>query len=269
MRLSFDPIAPVNDPLEPIATTATITNDTDTPATFWASATASIYRGDIHVSPYVSFSEYTPYNPTEITIKPGETWQAKVQMELNLFTFLGQTGRITEPFKVRMALPIPTEGEDHPGHYDGVGYHLETDIELRVDLTGYDWLRQPNGDVAHFFRKDGVVFHRTDDRLLPKAVDTKNHSGAMALTRRIIDDGRALYIFGHVKKRRPKGELIGLNAVFYRSTDTIFTEYGNAKVDDPATFKVLDNGMHGQSHQIARLQITRNVGVTRLRFCQR
>lgn len=116
------------------------------------------------------------------------------------------------------------------------------DVTLTLDSAGIDWIPTDGGAASLFCVYDGQVYAcgSYDQNIpLPKA-DTLD---LQAVTRSFLVSGGKIYDRGYSSTRAPKAPLLGLNGVFYRSGDEIRTNYGPGKIDDPASFEVLDAGL--------------------------
>ena len=177
-----------------------------------------------------------------VALAPGDRHEEVREHSLPLVEFLGQTGH--QSISIDLSHRIYTASADP----DRADYTTVTrKVTLSVDLTGVDWLMTHYRRPAQFFSYGGGVYacgsnkgHELLAGLQPGAVK--------ALTRKLLLGGGKLHLLSHSSRRAPKGQLTGLSDVFFRSETEIFTNYGPAKVEDPASFQPVDPGhtsLHG------------------------
>lgn len=163
---------------------------------------------------------------------------------------LTQSATVTLPFLMTQGTETPTDhtllirhkfywlSDDPEDSNEGITWHKAT---LTLDGAGIEWVPTDYGAPSLFCVYDGQVMATGNNDInhpLPKADPTD----LQAVTRSLLVSKGKIYARSFSSARAPKAPLLGLNGLFYRSGDEIRTNYGPGKIDDPASFEVLDGG---------------------------
>jgi len=245
MKCRIDPIPKITDPIKPVKTVLHITNDSGAPMTFWQSVSVRIKLGDTLISTEAVHTRIEGAQSSWVTLNPGETWSSSLPVTLDLQYFHGCRGLITEIAQCSIILRAPGDHLPKDATEDELASlftYLSLETQITLEFDDIDWLMRHNGGRSNLFRSNGNIYSYCSNKAA-LLVDVVNPSKAYALTNHLIDDSKNLYFSNFSVRRRPKATLTPINAVFYRAGDTIMTEYGNAKIDDPDTFEAVDDGL--------------------------
>lgn len=118
-------------------------------------------------------------------------------------------------------------------------------MSVEVDLSRVGLLRTDGGDPSCYVAENDEVFYVSSKSRAYEARTAKlgvNVAAARVVSRDyLIDDHRVFYAGRLRRNVSPVGFRV-LNSIFAGNEDVILTTYGDAKVDDPSTFEVLDDG---------------------------
>lgn len=103
-----------------------------------------------------------------------------------------------------------------------------------------EWLQTDFGARSCFFREDGHIQFSCD--YTSDTIICEDTDAVRALSYELLLDGKTIRFGDGRTKRAPKGRLRGVNGIFYRTDDDIWTLNGPAKIEDPASFEALDDG---------------------------
>lgn len=128
-----------------------------------------------------------------------------------------------------------------------MGENTESIVKnLEVDFTDFVNLISKENTASHYYSSDNVIFYYSPySRAYEPAIKilkgaVKNYT---VISENYIIDDKKVYNNGRlVKTINSKGFKI-YNALFAGNKDSVLTAYGNAKAENPATFKVLDDGL--------------------------
>lgn len=166
------------------------------------------------------------------TVPPGETLRREVVgLRINIARFADEKGSVQEHLSFC--------------GYAGVGTDLDPvflpadPLPVSVDMSEVNWLSTDYGTRSHFCAVGQDVFYVSADAGTCRLPEIKA-ADARALTTTCLTYGDSVYLRNHGKSKQPKAPLQGLNDLFYRDADQIWTPYGKAKVDDPESFETID-----------------------------
>jgi|GEM_PF-4897110 len=213
----------------------TYTNTTEVPQQLYPGHGMRVWAGSVSLNAPDTFDQ-PGSTDAKIPLAPGASHTIEVALTMPLVALRGISCPTTCDLDVRQ--DIYTASDDpEMADQTTVSHHLS----VPLDTTDVDWLVTDYGGASGFFAYGAEVYAATGhhgntalENLVPGDVQT--------LTRNILLGKGRTHFLDFSKKRAPKGLLTGLNAVFYRTEDDVFTNYGRAKVDDPASFEVVDMG---------------------------
>lgn len=170
---------------------------------------------------------------SDVSLAPGETWSENVPLHIPSACLTRQKNNV-----LSIGLMIDIWAGASPESFEQKKFYEQCKIQMPT--PSLDWLVTDYGAQSRFYRKDGQVFFSAPyQRDTAICADTK---GIRALCPDLLLNGKTIHYGVESKKRTPKGELRGVNGVFYRTDEDIWTLQGPAKIKDPASFEVLDDG---------------------------
>lgn len=164
------------------------------------------------------------------------------QYEIRLLDFRDRFGeRVPVSFQLTYQPVGRIDGAEHPS--------LQSNpIALELDLRDMEILKSPMGvDSQYLLHQQRVYFlsnwceGRRQWRLQANA-ETAQALHASSSGQRYLRDNTTVYSNGRALKGLDPASFRVLNGIFASDGQTVITSYGNAKVVDPSTFVVLDDG---------------------------
>lgn len=217
---------------DPITITVTVRNTTDTPQVLHA-------FHEIIVSTDAGWLNDRAFNPTDwpdetTTLGPNEELSCSRSTNLPFLLTKAASGPSKHTILIRHRFYWLSDDPDHANI--GIGWQ---DATLTLDNAGIDWVPTDYGALSFFCTFKGEMFAGGSFDMntpLPKA----DPNVLQALTFSMLVSKGKLYSSGYSSARAPKAPLLGLNGVFFHSGKEIRTNYGPGKIDDPASFEVLE-----------------------------
>lgn len=118
-------------------------------------------------------------------------------------------------------------------------------FEIEIDYGEFQMLLAPDGQESNYAQLGDHVFYVSpygrsfDNSHRKTAIDIKT---CEVLNRQYIKDKSCVLRDGVVQRGVNPSGFVVLNRLFAGNQDIILTSYGKAKVEDPASFEVLDDG---------------------------
>ncbi|MFV0472850.1 MAG: DKNYY domain-containing protein [Pikeienuella sp.] len=171
-----------------------------------------------------------------VTLAPGEGWSIDIPLHIPRIRLRDMTGDT-------VTLGLVFEYPAGPSVEAISDQCFETSRTIR-NAPSADWLQTDFSARSCFFRESGQIHFSCGLRRDSTICD--DTGAARALSYELLLDGKTLH-HGYSSKRAPKGRLRGVNGVFYRTDDDIWTLHGPAKIEHPSSFEVLDDGLEHSS----------------------
>lgn len=170
-----------------------------------------------------------------VAILPGGTVEWDISFEMAFETHFRERAAI-EPFAYECSVELEVEctRRSAAAHFD-----------LEVDFRETKRLLAPSGEPSRYIVEgEKLVYishasraYESPTRVLKGPVDT-----ARVLDPQYLVAGKAVYCNGRAVRGADASSFRVLNAVYAKDRASIFTPYGDAKVEDPESFEVLDEG---------------------------
>ncbi len=181
-----------------------------------------------------------------IEVLPGETIEARLELPSPLLYFMDETKEASVDLGVELTFMFctPDESDD-----DITRINKSATISARLSFSHIQNIPGPEGPSAFFKTADQVFF--ADSPLTTGANKASVHrlditpEGCRALTDVILCNDKKMFWHDWPKRRPLRASLRGLNNVFYGDEQQIWTNYGDAKVKDPASFEVFGAAQPG------------------------
>lgn len=176
-----------------------------------------------------------PGSAAIVDVAPGASADLTSSFEVDLRSLVGGTGLETLTYELRVRVVVDGEVVDRTSG------PLKVEVDLRETTP---ILTADGGPTPYVLERGRIVYVSPFSRAYEPATKVLKIDRA---TMRALDHGYLIDKSTVVRNGRPQRGVRPegfrvLNAVFAGNAEIILTSYGDAKVEDPATFEALDDG---------------------------
>lgn len=228
---------------EPVCVEIRIVNDGDRPRNVCREAMEFHHMINGQEQDACQHSWATP--PYEL-VSPGSSLVVLHPHQLD-FGSLYRGNAVIETFEFQMAATLLVDGQSLPA--------TSEPFWLEVDFRQTSPLPTPDGTRSHYIR-DGerVLYVSSNSRAYEGRAKVLRVDGrtARVLNEQYLVDDASVFRDGRQQRKVNARRFRVLNRIFAGDDRMILTTYGDAKVADPGSFEVLDDGTNTQSFSATR-----------------
>lgn len=170
---------------------------------------------------------------SDLTVAPGDSIQYSYSQGIELALVPANSNL------ERVRFTTVHSSEDFPDFW------IEQTEEIHIDFSGFGNLAPENGETSEYYASGETLFHynhyRGGDRCMATILQGTTGDYRIITPRFAVGAAR-IYNRENVVRGVKAAGFRAFNALFVGNDEIIMTSYGNAKVADPQSFQVLDDG---------------------------